>query len=251
MVDVHEDAETTFNMLPSWIEDTKHVYQQYNLGSFEQDCPTLRVAIGCHPHNAKNYTVALENKLEEALHNPRVCAIGEVGLDYHYNLSPVKDQQEAFRKQIRLAHKTGLPLILHMREAHEDGFNILCEEGFPEAGVLLHCFNLSPEVLEPWAEKGCYIAFGGPLTFKSMPEVACSAKVVSSDKLLTETDSPYMTPEPLRGIECGPDYTIFTAAKLLEVRNCTTEDSAKMLLDQLFNNACSLLNREPTQWQRG
>ena len=88
------------------------------------------------------------------LHDPRTCALGEVGLDYHYDLSPREVQQEVFRKQIRLAKEAGVPLILHMREANDDGFAILQEEGFPEAGVLLHCFNLDAEAMKPWAENG-------------------------------------------------------------------------------------------------
>ena len=138
-----------------------------------------------------------------------------------------------------------------MREAHDDGFAILQEEGFPEAGVLLHCFNLDPAILKPWVEADCYVAFGGPVTFKKSPEVGESALQVPLDRLLTETDSPFMTPEPLRGIECGPEFTIFTAAKLCELYGCTTLDEQRGFLEQLFNNACSLLDRELTPWQIG
>lgn len=251
IMDVQEDAQTTFDKLPDWLEGAKDLYARYDLGDFDLVKPQIRVGIGCHPHNAKFYDDTLERKLESALHHPLVAAIGEVGLDYHYDHSPRPEQREAFRCQIRLAHKTGLPLILHLREAHDDGYAIMCEEGFPEAGVLLHCFNLDKETLRPWAEAGCYVAFGGPVTFKNTPEVRESAREVPLDRLLTETDSPFMTPEPLRGIECGPEYTIFTAAKLLEIFECTTAEEQKEFLDQLFANACSLLDREPTPWQRG
>lgn len=113
-------------------------------------------------------------------------------------------QREVFRAQIRLAKEAGLPIALHMREAHDDGFAILEEEGFPEAGTLLHCFNLDAAEVARWVEAGCYIAFGGPLTFKRADEVREAAKLVPADRLLTETDSPYMTPEPLRGTDWRP-----------------------------------------------
>ena len=251
IVDVQEDDCTTFEQLDSWFKEAKRIYDSYELPGFEFAKPKVRVGIGCHPHNAKFYDDALEEKLLQDLRDPRVAAIGEVGLDYHYDHSSRPEQREAFRRQIRLAHKTGLPLLLHMREAHDDGFAILQEEGFPEAGVLLHCFNLDPAILKPWVETGCYVAFGGPVTFKKSPEVGESALQVSLDRLLTETDSPFMTPEPLRGIECGPEFTIFTAAKLCELYGCTTLDEQRGFLEQLFNNACSLLDRELTPWQIG
>ncbi|MEG1197560.1 MAG: TatD family hydrolase, partial [Raoultibacter sp.] len=93
--------------------------------------PQLRIALGCHPHNAKDYSDALESDLVARLHDPRVCAIGEVGLDYHYDFSPRPVQREVFRRQIRLAHQTGLPLILHLREAHDEAMALMRQEGFP------------------------------------------------------------------------------------------------------------------------
>lgn len=251
ILDVKEDDRTTFEKLDSWFDEARALYDRYELGNFDAVKPQVRIAIGCHPHNAKYYDDELEARLLEDLKKPLVTAIGEVGLDYHYDHSPRPDQREAFRRQIRLAHKTGLPLILHLREAHDEGFAILEEEGFPEAGVLLHCFNLDAEVLHPWLEKGCYIAYGGPLTFKNTPEVREGALLVPRDRLLTETDSPFMTPEPLRGIECGPEYTILTAAKLLEVFGCRTLEQQTVFLEQLYSNALSLLDREATPWQRG
>lgn len=209
--------------------------------------------MGCHPHNAQHYDDALEVVLRERLHDARVSALGEVGLDYHYDLSPREAQREAFRRQIRLAKEAGLPVVLHMREAHDDGFALLSEEGFPEAGTLLHCFNLDAAELARWVDAGCFIAFGGPLTFKKAEEVREAAKLVPADRLLTETDAPYMTPEPLRGTTCGPEHVAFTAAKLADVRGF--EDlrtpARGEFLRQTYLNALGLLDREPTAWQRG
>lgn len=251
IMDVQENDHITFEQLSQWLAGARSIFDRYELGDFDRACPRVRIGIGCHPHNAKFYDDDLEIRLKEKLHDPLVAAIGEVGLDYHYDHSPRPQQREAFRRQIRLAHETGLPIILHLREAHDDGLTIMNEEGFPEAGVLLHCFNLDKETLKPWVEKGCYIAYGGPITFKNAPEVGESAHEVPLDRLLTETDSPFMTPEPLRGSECGPEYTIFTAAKLLQIFGCTAQEQQRVFLDQLFTNACSLLDREVTPWQRG
>ena len=137
-----------------------------------------------------------------------------------------------------------------MREAHDDGFAILKEEGFPEARTLLHCFNLDAAEVARWVEAGCYIAFGGPLTFKRADEVREAAALVPADRLLTETDSPYMTPEPVRGTDCGPAHTIYTANVLCEVRGADTPEARAALLAQLYENAQHLLNRKPTCWQR-
>lgn len=213
------------------------------------EVPHVRIAIGCHPHYAKHYDDALEERLIARLGDPRTCAIGEVGLDYHYDFSPRTAQREAFRRQIRLAHKTGLPIILHLREAHEEAYRIMEEEGFPEAGVLLHCFNLDWAVLEPWAEKGCYAAFGGPLTFKKSDEVREAARHMARGRILTETDSPYMTPEPMRGMECGPEHTVFTATRLAEVLGSAPGEERRELLEAVYESALSLLDRAPTPWQ--
>lgn len=212
--------------------------------------PRIRIAVGCHPHNAKHYHDALEADLRERLADQRVSALGEIGLDYHYDFSPREDQRLAFRRQLRLAKECGLPVILHVREAHEDALAIMQEEGFPEAGVLLHCYNLDWPTLEPWVEAGCYVAFGGPLTFKKTDEVRDAASRVPLDRLLTETDAPYMTPEPMRGMTCGPEHVIFTAERLCEVRGYTQDDEREAFLCQLMKNARGLLDREPTSWQR-
>ncbi|BAK43751.1 TatD family hydrolase [Eggerthella sp. YY7918] len=213
--------------------------------------PRVRIIVGCHPHNAKYYDKSLEVELRERLADPRVSALGEIGLDYHYDFSPRDVQREVFRRQVRIAHECGLPVVLHVREAHDDALALMREEGWPEAGTLLHCFNLDGEVLKPWVEAGCYVAFGGPLTFKNADEVREAAKQVPLDRLLTETDAPYMTPEPMRGMTCGPEHVIFTAARLAEVRGCAPGDERKQLLDQLMENARALLDRPATSWQKG
>ena len=187
--------------------------------------------------------------MRRRLADARVCAVGEIGLDYHYDLSPRDDQRRAFRQQIRLAKECGLPVILHVREAHDEALAIMQEEGWPEAGTLLHCFNRDWETLEPWVRAGCYVAFGGPLTFKKADEVRDAAALVPLDRLLTETDAPYMTPEPMRGMTCGPEHVIFTAARLAEVRGVAPGVERTDFLRQLMQNAIGLLDRSATPWQ--
>lgn len=257
IVDPAEDGFATFEALPLWLmegaRDLK-VMEEEDDGAAgivaAPAVPHVRIAVGVHPHNAKEWAPELAAALRERLHDRRVSAVGEIGLDYHYDLSPRETQREVFRAQIRLAKEAGLPIALHMREAHDDGFAILQEEGFPGAGTLLHCFNLDAAEVSRWVEAGCYIAFGGPVTFKRADEVREAAALVPVDRLLTETDSPYMTPEPLRGTDCGPAHTIYTADKLCEVRGATTPEARAELLAQLYENAQRLLNRPPTSWQK-
>lgn len=254
MTDPVEDTDRTYTMIEQWQDEARSLLKHAGLEAYVERIPEIRIAIGCHPHNAKYYDEALEENLIRRLHDPRTCALGEVGLDYHYDLSSREVQRSVFRRQIRIAKTAGLPLILHMREAHDEGFAILSEEGVfdgdsPAPDVLLHCFNLDVQALKPWADAGCYIAYGGPLTFKKADEVREGSLHVSVDRLLTETDSPYMTPEPMRGMECGPEHTIFTANKMLEVRGCDTNEDKIALLEQMYSNARHLLDRKPTTWQ--
>lgn len=253
IVDVYEDGAATFENLSEW-----EVQAETYIHRFVQRCgfaplppvPRVRMAIGCHPHNARHYDDALESILKRRLTDPRAVAVGEIGLDYHYDLSPREDQRMAFRRQVRVAKEAGVPIILHVREAHDEALAIMREEGFPEAGTLLHCFNLDWSTLEPWEEAGCYVAFGGPLTFKKSDDVRAAAARMPLGRLLTETDAPYMAPEPMRGVTCGPEHVVFTAERLAAVRGCIPGGERAAFLRALMDNARTLLDRDPTSWQR-
>lgn len=261
IVDSVEDGFHAFEAMPEWCHEAQlrldgyrtFAEETYGAALLSSVCtphvPHIRYALGCHPHNAKDFDSAAEQELIKHLAHPAVAAIGEIGLDYHYDFSPRKDQRACFRRQLQLAHECGLPVALHLREAHEEAYQILCEEGFPEAGTLLHCFNLDKDTLAPFVEAGCYIAFGGPITFKAADEVREAACCVPLDRLLTETDSPYMTPEPMRGMICGPAHTIFTAQRLAEVCGRVPGEDRKAFLEALGDNARRLLDRPPTAWQ--
>lgn len=248
VTDVAEDAGSSYRSVDDW-----RVSAAARLSAMAEDeslfVPSIKMACGCHPHNAKEYDSNLERALLRHLSDGRTCALGEIGLDYHYDLSPRDVQRKVFRRQIDIAHRTGLPVQLHVREAHDDAFAILDEMGFPEAGVLLHCFNLGPAEAERWLDRGCYLSVGGAVTFASSDDLREAVKMIPANRLLIETDAPYMTPAPLRGCENGPEYTIFTAAKIAEVRGCSSSDKRQGLLRAMHENAMSLFDRDATLWQ--
>lgn len=202
------------------------------------------VAVGVHPHNARLYSDEVEQRLMQLADRDVVRAIGEIGLDYHYDFSTREEQRRVFARQIRLAQQLGLPIALHLRSgedpvednAHEQAFRILEEEGFPQAGTLLHCCALGPEQLRPWIDAGCFIAYGGALTFKNADEARAGALLVPQDKLLLETDAPYMTPEPMRGAACTPAHVIFTAERLAELRGVQPGPEREAFLRQVRDN---------------
>ena len=212
--------------------------------------PDVRIAVGVHPHNAHFYDDVTENLLKQLLADPRVSALGEIGLDYHYDFSTREEQQFAFRRQLQIAREAGLPVILHVREAYDEVLEILHEEGFPTTETLLHCCSLDEEGLRPWIDAGSYIAYGGSLTFKKADDVRAAVPLVPRDRLLTETDSPYMTPEPMRGVACTPAHVLFNVQKLCEALGCESDEERSVLLEQLMANARALLDRPPTAWQQ-
>ena len=211
--------------------------------------PDVRFAVGCHPHAARLFDDAAETRLRDRLRDARVAAIGEIGLDYYYDFSPRETQINAFRRQIRLAHELGLPIVLHIRDAHDDALAVLHDEGFPKAGTLLHCCSVGPRDLEPWLEEGCYVAFGGAVTFGRSDDLRASARIVPDDRILAETDAPYMTPAPMRGMTCWPDHSVFAAACLADERGCLGDDERAVFARRLMDNARRLLDRAPLACQ--
>jgi TatD DNase family protein len=245
VVDPTEDPRYTYKNLGEWERKARDLLDDWNK---HVPVPRTRVIVGCHPHNASRFTREIEQTLIRCASRPITAGVGEIGLDYHYDLSPRSVQREAFKRQLALANEMMMPVALHLREAHEDGLRILKEEGISTAGTLLHCFNLDFETLKPFLELGCHVAYGGPLTFKKSDEVRDAARQTPQNRIVTETDAPFMAPEPLRGTTCGPEDTVFTAARLVEVFGCEGREAIK-LLTRVYENARDFFDRDTSAWQ--
>jgi TatD DNase family protein len=245
VVDPTEDPAYTYRNLAEWERKARDLLDEWGARS---PVPRTRIIVGCHPHNASKFTREIEQRLIKCASRPATAGIGEIGLDYHYDLSPRDVQREVFKRQLALANETMLPVALHLREAHGDGLRILTEEGMPAAGTLLHCFNLDFETLEPFLKLGCHVAYGGPLTFKKSDDVRDAARKTPVARIVTETDAPFMAPEPLRGTVCGPEDTVFTAARLVEIFGFEGREAIR-LLTRLFENARSFFDRDTSSWQ--
>lgn len=198
-------------------------------------------SIGIHPHEAEKHPdITVEELVTRASH-PKVIGIGETGLDYYYEHSPRAEQQQSFRIHIEAARQTGLPLIVHTRDADEDTIAILHEEyrKAPFTG-LIHCFSSSKEVAKKSIEIGLYISISGIITFKKSDELRAIIADLPLDKLLVETDAPYLAPAPHRGKPNEPGYTRYTAEKLAEIKGKTMEEIEKVTTEnffRLFNKA--------------
>jgi TatD DNase family protein len=245
VVDPTEDPAYTYRNLAEWERQARELLDGWNR---HVPVSRTRVIAGCHPHNASKFTREIEQILIKCAGRPGTAGIGEIGLDYHYDLSPRDVQQEVFKRQLALANEMTLPVALHLREAHADALRIIREEGMPAAGALLHCFNLDFETLRPFLALGCHVAYGGPLTFKKSDDVRDAARRTPLDRIVTETDAPFMAPEPLRGTICGPENTVFTAARLVEVFGFEGREAIR-LLTRVFENARDFFDRDTSSWQ--
>lgn len=265
MVDPAEDPSTTFDDLAEWRMQAEVLMRSMSTricGQGHNSLPKVRIAVGVHPHKAKEWNAELEELQLRLMHDPRVSAVGEIGLDYHYDYSPRDVQVDVFEKQVRLAQAAGLPVVLHVREAFDDAFEVMELVGWNDAGVLLHCYTSDEAEVARWVDAGCHIAFGGAFTFKKLDGVRAAARAVPQDRLLMETDSPFMTPEPFRGAACEPAHVVFTAERMFSflerddapgdvVFSGESDAQRRAFFTQTYENAVTLLDRQPTSWQEG
>ena len=182
--------------------------------------------VGVHPHEARHGI----DGIEEMVGADRVVAVGEAGLDYHYNHSPPADQQAVFAAQIEMAHRRGMPLVIHTREAWDDTFAILDECGVPEHTVF-HCFTGGPDEARAGLDRGAYLSFSGIVSFPSADEVRAAAELCPLDRLLVETDSPYLAPVPRRGKPNTPANLPFVGEALAQVHDVPPEVIAQHTWD--------------------
>ncbi len=185
-----------------------------------EDYDYLYAACGVHPHEAEQEEEKLD-ALYVLLKHEKCLAVGEIGLDYHYDFSPRDTQQRVFERQLQIAHELHLPVIVHDRESHEDTMRLLKQ--YKPAGVV-HCFSGSAQMAKEVIKLGMYVGFGGALTFKGARKPLEAAAVVPKDKLLLETDCPYMAPVPHRGKRCDSSMIPLAAEVIATIWNCTVQE---------------------------
>jgi TatD DNase family protein len=187
----------------------------------------LKASVGFHPHQARQWDDQSEEVLRRLIAaSPEIAAVGEVGLDYHYGFSPPPVQRDVLRRQIALARSVGLPLIIHAREATEDLKTILADEKAREAGGVLHCFSEDAALARFCLDLGFYISFSGIITFRNAGGIREAARIVPLDRLLVETDSPYLAPVPHRGRRNEPSFVVEVARLVATVKATALTDLA-------------------------
>jgi len=191
--------------------------------------------VGTHPHHASSELDVDAGTLFDLAKHPKVVAIGEAGLDYHYDTGPRDDQLKSFREHIAAARETGLPLVIHSRDCDADMAAVLKEEvALAPFKAVLHCFTAGAELARTAVDLGLYIGFTGILTFKSSPALRDIARALPADRILVETDSPYLAPAPYRGKRCEPAYVAETAKVLAETRGVTPDEIARQTTENFF-----------------
>ena len=189
----------------------------------------IYTTVGVHPHEARLLDEALYARLEELAAHPKVIAWGEIGLDYHYDHSPRDAQREAFRKQLRMAGARRLPAVIHTREAEDDTLRILREEWASAAlPGIIHCFTGTRGFAEAAVEMGFLISFSGVVTFKKSEDLRETARRLPLDRILIETDAPFLAPVPYRGRRNEPAYVVETARALGELRGLSAEEVGRI-----------------------
>lgn len=203
-----------------------------------RDCG-IKASGGLHPHEAICWTEALAERLQILGETRSICAIGEIGLDFHYDHSPRDQQEEVFRRQIRIARAVKLPVIIHTREADELTVRILEEENAAEVGGVIHCFTGTQALADATLALGFFISFSGIACFANADPLRAVAKTVPLDRFLVETDCPFLAPPPHRGKRNEPAFVVDVARRMAEVKGLTLEQMGEATVenfDRLFGN---------------
>ena len=212
-----------------------HVARHETYRALAEGHDNVFFTIGTHPHNAAEEPDVPAKRLAELSAHPRCIAIGEAGLDYHYDKSPRDVQRKVFRTHIEAARETALPLIIHARNADADMIDILSDQmGRGPFNAVLHCFSSGEKLAQVGVELGLYVSFSGILTFRNSEEIRRIAAAVPRDRLLVETDAPYLAPVPFRGKTNEPAYVAHTAHVLAEVIGVTDSEIARTTTDNFY-----------------
>lgn len=183
----------------------------------------LYASVGIHPHNASQFNQDMLDELRRLSRNPEVVAIGEIGLDYYRNLSPRQEQKKAFKAQLSLAEELELPVVIHDRDAHDDILEALSEFKGKRRGIM-HCFSGGKEMAERCIKSGFYISFAGPVTFPNARKLHGIAKWIDLEKILLETDSPWLAPQQVRGKRNEPAFLPFVAERIAELKGIRLDE---------------------------
>lgn len=196
--------------------------------------PDIWATVATHPHDVAQMTDEWWAVHEELSVHPRVVAIGETGLDYYYNHSPHDVQRTAFARFIELAHRAGKPVVCHIRDAHAEAREILVANRAMDLGCVIHCFTGTPDDAREYARLGCYVSFSGIITYKTAQPIRDSVPLVPRERLLIETDCPYLAPIPKRGKRNEPGFLVHTAEEVARCAGLSFEE----LADTTARNAC-------------
>ncbi len=200
----------------------------------------IYATVGVHPHDAKSYNTEVEEAIRNLSGNQKVLAIGEIGLDFHYNFSPPDKQFAAFEAQIEMAGQVGLPVVVHSRESNPEALQVLRNNASKINGCVFHCFSGGAEFAQGVLEMGYYIGVDGPVTYKASQKLREVVRMCPMDRLLIETDCPYLTPVPFRGKRNEPAYVRYVAEEIAKVKGVSVESVAQ----------ATTLNAERLFWQR-
>jgi len=195
---------------------------------FAEPYPEMYATIGVHPHEAAKATGETFVRMRAQAQHPKVLAVGEIGLDYHYDFSPRDVQMTVFRRQLEMAAEFGKPIVIHTREAWEDTLAAVAQSGGLPHGGIMHCFTGDTAQAQQALEMGFHLAFGGVLTFPKAEALREAARITPEDRLLVETDCPYLAPVPFRGKRNEPAFVVETARRLAAVRGATLESIAEV-----------------------
>ena len=215
-----EHGITRYAVIGSDMASSRHVI------AFAKEHEGAVAAGGIHPHEAKGFKEEDCEEIAGWYRRGEIQAIGEIGLDYYYALSPRDVQRAVCIRQMELAWEIGAPVAFHIRDAHGEMLEIMKSMKEKLTGGIIHCFSGSAEMAKEYLKLGYYISFAGPLTFKKAPKLQEAARIVPRDRLLIETDSPYMAPEPVRGTRNEPTNVRYVGMKLAEIRGETPEEVA-------------------------
>jgi TatD DNase family protein len=193
--------------------------------------PGVFATAGMHPHDAQAFDSAAASRIEELLHDPRVIGVGECGLDYFRMHSPIEDQERVLKTHIALSNDTGKPMVVHVRDAWPDVLRVL-DEGSAER-VVIHCFSGDADIARECAARGYWISFAGNVTYPKNEHLRQAAAAVPIDRILTETDSPFLSPQKLRGSDNRPENVLLTIDQLAEVR----DEPVRSVIDATARNA--------------